>query len=305
MKKILCFRNSKLGDYLISIPSLKLIREKYPNCKIYYLTVRSKNYVRLPKKINEITIVDEFIYFTNNFKNYLNLIKVLKSHKFEIFYYLNEKTNKVREIRDFIFFNLIGINYMHGFFKKKLNYSNNNETFQLAKRIDNNISKSKIFKLNRIKKNKKKPIYNSNYITISIGGFSQPKLWNIQNWSNLIDMIIKTKNCKILILGTKEDLRNSKILSSKNRKKIFSLCGKTSLNEIFNLIENSKLHITNDNGTMHIASLFSKKTICLFNNHDPFGKWHPSNKNAIIFRSNKGVNGINPFKVFKRLFNFI
>ena len=42
----------------------------------------------------------------------------------------------------------------------------------------------------------KKPIYNSNYITISIGGFSQPKLWNIQNWSNLIDMIIKTKNCK-------------------------------------------------------------------------------------------------------------
>ena len=47
--KILCFRNSNLGDYLISIPSLKLIRKKYPNSKIYYLTSKSKNYRILPK----------------------------------------------------------------------------------------------------------------------------------------------------------------------------------------------------------------------------------------------------------------
>ena len=37
MKKILIFRNSKLGDYLISLPSIKLIK-KYKNCKIYYLS---------------------------------------------------------------------------------------------------------------------------------------------------------------------------------------------------------------------------------------------------------------------------
>ena len=156
MKKILCFRNSKLGDYLISIPSLILIREKYPNCKIYYLTVKSKYYTSLPKIINNITIVDKFIYFKNNFKNYLKLMKILKSHKFDIFYYLNEKSNKVREIRDFIFFNLIGINIIYGFFTNKLNYSNNSEAFQIAKRVDKNISKSKIFELNILKKNKKK-----------------------------------------------------------------------------------------------------------------------------------------------------
>jgi len=196
MKKILCFRNSKLGDYLISIPSLILIREKYPNCKIYYLTVKSKYYTSLPKIINNITIVDKFIYFKNNFKNYLKLMKILKSHKFDIFYYLNEKSNKVREIRDFIFFNLIGINIIYGFFTNKLNYSNNSETFQIAKRVDKNVSKSKIFGLNILKKNKKKPIYNFNYITISIGGFSQPNLWDIKNWSSLIDMILKKKIVK-------------------------------------------------------------------------------------------------------------
>ena len=52
---------------------------------------------------------------------------------------------------------------------------------------------------------------------------------------------------------------------------------------------------------MHLATLFKKRTICLFNNHDPIGKWNPSNKNAIILRSKGGVNSINPYKVFGKL----
>ena len=305
MKKILCFRNSKLGDYLISIPSIKLIREKYPNCKIYFLTTRSKKYQSLPSIINNTLLVDKFIYFNNSFNYYLKLLKILKSYKFDVFYYLNEKKNKAKEVRDFIFFNLIGITLIYGFFSDKLDYSSNNETFQIARRVDKNVTKKKILRLNFLKKNKKKPIYKFDYITISIGGFSQPKLWNIQNWSNLIEMILKKKNYKIIIIGTKEDLINSKILSSKNKKNIISLCGMTNLDELFNVIEYSKFHITNDNGSMHIASLFSKKTICLFNNHDPIGKWHPSNKNAVILRSEKGINGINPYKVYNKLIKFI
>ena len=51
---------------------------------------------------------------------------------------------------------------------------------------------------------------------------------------------------------------------------------------------------------MHIASLFQKKTICLFNNHDPIGKWFPANKNSIILRPRTGVDSISPYKVFKK-----
>ena len=58
---------------------------------------------------------------------------------------------------------------------------------------------------------------------------------------------------------------------------------------------------------MHVASLFEKKTICLFNNHDPEGKWYPSNKNATILRSNMGVDKIKPYKAknFLKLIKFI
>ena len=94
-------------------------------------------------------------------------------------------------------------------------------------------------------------------------------------------------------------------LNLKNKKRIISLCGKTELDKLFTLIQNSTVHITNDNGTMHVSTIFSKKTICLFNNHDPIGKWNPSNKNAIIFRSKNGVNGIKPISVYKKLNSII
>ena len=56
---------------------------------------------------------------------------------------------------------------------------------------------------------------------------------------------------------------------------------------------------------MHVAILFKKKTICLFNNNDPAGKWYPANKNAIILRPEKGINLINAYKVFNRLIQSI
>ena len=60
--KILCFRNSKIGDYLVAIPSLKLIRKKYPKSKIFYLTNENKDCKYLPKKIENDVIVDDIFF---------------------------------------------------------------------------------------------------------------------------------------------------------------------------------------------------------------------------------------------------
>ena len=47
--KILCYKNSKLGDYLITLPSIKLIKKKIKNAKftIYQLKV---NFIKIYQK---------------------------------------------------------------------------------------------------------------------------------------------------------------------------------------------------------------------------------------------------------------
>ncbi len=301
MKKIICFRNSKLGDYLISIPALKLIKDKNPKSKLYFLCAKNNYFLNLPKKIEKQKIVDEFIFYDHSFLNLLKLIKFLKSKKFNKIYYIQEKPNLYRETRDYLYFRFLGIPKLHGFFEKRLDYVSFSETFQVAKRIDKNISKNKILKLIQFKNKIDQPIYKFKYITISIGGFSQPKVWDIKNWSTLIQLISKNHRYKIIILGTKNDIRNSNFLMRQNKKSILSLCGKTNINQLLNIIKFSKVHITNDNGSMHAATLFQKKTLCLFNNHDPIGKWYPENKNSKILRPANGINSINPYKVYRIL----
>ena len=63
MKKILIFRNSSLGDFIVGIPAIKIINKKFFDHKIYYLTNEQSG----PGAVNPNTIlknnklIDEFI----------------------------------------------------------------------------------------------------------------------------------------------------------------------------------------------------------------------------------------------------
>ena len=166
MKKILIFRNAKLGDYLITVPSIQIIKEKYKKSKIYFLTSKNKHYKELPKNIENLKLVDKFIYFQNNFTGYLKILSILKKQKIDVVYNLQENTTLIRNIKHYFFFLLLGIKVKKGFFFKQLNYLKYNETFQISKRVDKNIKAKKLYKLSKIKTKKDKKFLNGKYLTI-------------------------------------------------------------------------------------------------------------------------------------------
>jgi ADP-heptose:LPS heptosyltransferase len=299
--KILCIRNSKLGDFIITFPSLQLIKKKNPNCKIYYLSSKNKLTPNLPNKIENNKIVDSFIYYQHNLFGIINLIFQLRNYEFNKIYYLNENSYFLRNFRNYLFFLLIRTKKRFGFFNRNKDYKKFNESLQLAQRVEKKFNYLDYAKLNKLSYSFSSPIIKKEYLTISVGGFSSVKNWPLKNWYILTDLLLANVKLKIVILGTNEDIILANNLIKKNRKRIISYCGKTSLGQLFNLIKFSKLHITNDNGSMHVASLYKKKSICLFNNHDPHGKWFPINNESIIIRPKNGIDKINPYKVFKNI----
>ena len=150
-----------------------LFNKLYSSDLIYdvELNVTKKEY-QLILKENKIV---QNIYFNNNLSDKLKLIFFLRKKKFDELYYLQEKSNLFREIRDYFFFNLLKIKKINGFFLKQDDYLKNSETIQIAKRVNKDITNKDIDKLGIIEKLLDKPIYNKNYITISIGGFFIPK----------------------------------------------------------------------------------------------------------------------------------
>ncbi len=112
-----------------------------------------------------------------------------------------------------------------------------------------------------------------NYIVLQISSANNKapyKNWPVKNWIELFDQIEKKlPDTQLIILGDDTELAlNSKLGESEN-KNIVSLIGKTSLNDVMEIIYHSKFYIGLDSGLMHIAVALNKPTFTLWGASDP------------------------------------
>ena len=206
MKKILIFRNSSLGDFIVGIPAIKIINKKFFDHKIYYLTNEQTDSGAVnPHEIFSNKLIDEFICINKkdkSFFGYIKLIIKLRKYKFTKFFYLNatDKVTKFSILRNLLFFSFCKIKKISGFnlLRYKPNYREGNESFQLAKRVNANVKRKDIhkainnsFKIDKNSQNLtlKKFIpkkYFKNFITISHGQRNPVKDWGLKNWKILL-----------------------------------------------------------------------------------------------------------------------
>ena len=319
MKKILIFRNSSLGDFTVGIPAIKIISKKFIDHEIYYLSLQNsaKGTVNANKILSNKDFIKEYIFINKNelsvFRS-IKLVKKIRKYKFEKFFYLNENTSKIKLFRDFIFFSFCSIKKIYGFkFFKMPNYAEGNESFHIAKRVDNNIGIKNIKNLlkNSYKINKRsqfltlrKFLSKKNYkkfITLSHGQRNPIKDWGLKNWKILLKNIFYYyPSLKIVIVGSKIEYEKAERLKRIKFKNIINLCGKTNIKELMEIVNKSRFHISHDDGTMHVASIFKKKSIAIFSNIQARGRWFPTNSNSIVFYPEVSMEEITPNLVFKQ-----
>ena len=111
MKKILIFRHSSLGDFIVGIPAITIIRKKFINHKIYYLTeeLSAPGAVKPHTIFTNNKLIDDFIYINKKDKTFIGLIKLiikLRKYQFEFFFYLHatENVKKFNILRNLLFF---------------------------------------------------------------------------------------------------------------------------------------------------------------------------------------------------------
>ena len=105
---------------------------------------------------------------------------------------------------------------------------------------------------------------------------------------------------KIIIVGSKKEYRRAERLKRIKFKNVINLCGKTNIKELMEIVNKSKFHISHDDGTMHVASIFKKKNIAIFSNIQARGQWFPTNSNSIVFYPEVSIKEITPNLVIKQ-----
>jgi lipopolysaccharide heptosyltransferase II len=279
---ILFIKLTALGDAVLSIPSLRAIRNKFPKARIYLLTSD-----KVAGVFKNCPYVDEILIYPMRFK-YLYIGKFLRKIRQigpEISFDL--QNNKISRILTFF----SGTYQRYGFVKGKLDFLINKKVnlpkFPLPP-VDQQLLLLSHLGIRNVDKDlelwveeedlrRAEEFLNAHWlsrrqklvgINISSSQKWKSKRWPYERIIQLIDRLAKF-GLRAIILGVGEDLSVSvKIVKNCSAKPINAV-GKTDLGLLLGLISKCDVFLTTDSAPLHIAAGLKIPVVALFGPTDP------------------------------------
>jgi len=308
-----------IGDTVIFLPFIKAISKKF-NTPVSILVKESSKadqYLYQTNYIDEILLLKREKNFSNKHDGILgslNLIKDLKKYKFDkiiIFnsslrYYLIAKFSGISEIYQYPLFQKTRQNIIETpkkFLKDKLgiDVKDDPEVHIEEKSINDSINK---YNINKTKTN----------ILLGIGGSGPTKRIPAKIFLNVIEKILKVKDCKFFLATGKnneEQIILKEILQSKFENHCVAL-DNLSIKETLPIIKNCNLAICNDSSFSHLSAALGIKTITLMAD-TPLIYGNYSSKMFPIIPDGEGTvthnslakEKINPNKIFSKIIELL
>lgn len=112
----------------------------------------------------------------------------------------------------------------------------------------------------------------------------QSKRWPVPYWATLIDRLMREDGNSVVLTGAQNDLPLIDLILRHTHEQPVNLAGKTSLTQLAALLQRADILITGDSGPMHIAAAVGTPLIAI---HGPTNPAHsgPLSPKATILRS--------------------
>ncbi len=285
-----------MGSILQATPMIEAIRKKYPTAQIIFVSTSSNQ-----KILEKITAIDTVVtvnesnlstFFVTNLKALYKLIKIRPDIYIDLEIYSDYSTLFTLSTlsKNRIGFYLRSSSFRMGIYTHMLFFNPRapiSEVYlQIARILGCDTSECGLIDL---KKQISAPSKRQNeYIVINpnASDLRLERKWGKENFIALIDNLqISHPEFDILLIGSKiEEEYTSEIASVFTSPKIINTAGKTSIDELIEIIANARLMISNDTGPMHIAFCTDTPIICLFGPCSP--DQYGMNQNAHIIYKN-------------------
>ena len=301
-KNVLVVSNTGLGDTILGTPAIKTLRKSFPELNITFL-INKKMY----PLFKGFSHVDDFLLYSTGILNQIKLIIELRKKKIDTIFLFHSNGPE-----DIFFSILSGANNILKM-TDNINHEYKNVFLNEIKKTNNHVIESKIdlvriFKPkiidiemempNHYMKNKNNKINKENnifYIGLQMGAQDSHKMWPIDKFIKLSNILIK-KNIKLVIFGA-TDLEiklTNQLIEKTDKSKIINICAKSSIQDLPYWINNLDLLITNDTGTMHLSIALNIPTISLFGPTDSkkYGPYQNLEIHDVIQKDGFFVNNV-------------
>ncbi|MFA5833523.1 MAG: glycosyltransferase family 9 protein [Bacteroidota bacterium] len=297
VKKILVVRTDRIGDVVLSLPMLPLLKKKYPNAAISVM-VRpyTKELVENHSCVNEVILWDE----TKSISEYVALLKV---KRFDI------------ALLPYPRFNLALITFLSGiplragtgyrwysFLFNKRNYEHRKD----AKRhevdynlnllgmlgIESSTTPQFEFPISDAIQKKVSGIIAADgikdFIVLHAGSGGSARDWSIEKFAQLGDAIQQKFGLRVVLTGGKNEMDLVQSLVSKMNSEPINYVGKFSLQELGALFSTASVFVSNSTGPLHIASIVGTPVVAFY---PPIiqcspQRWGPYTEKKRVFTAN-------------------
>lgn len=290
--KILIIRLSSLGDIVLTQPIIKILKNRYPESEISYLT--KKIFAPI---VTTFPGVDKIIEWEG-----IQITKaVLKKESYDLIIDLHKKlrTKMVCYYSNYKkFVSYDKKHFLRWLIVKKLTKKSINSTLDLyssaLKKININdeysypkisVSLQSIAKAIELLTN-----YNLNFskykIAVFPGATHSTKMYPLNYLAKFISLVPKSWNCQFIIMGSYKEKELGLNLKRMVGDNLIEICGATDLELLPAVLSQMDGVISNDSGSMHIAAALNLPQIAIFGaTHTSLG-FRPLNKKAIVLQSN-------------------
>ncbi len=297
-RNILIFKVSALGDIILSTPSLRSLRRKFPNANIKVLVD-----VGFREVLADCPYIDEVI--TCDFKGrdrglgFLKLAGRLRAEDFDIS--VDFQNNRKSHLIAFI----TAIPERYGYHNGKLSFLLNRKISPPRKAVDpvrhqkyvlgllgitgmdNHLElwpkqegetwAERFLESNWLKKGQK-------LVAVSL---SASRRWKTKNWDmtyfvELADMLAREKGARIVLIGTDEDEEDALEFTRRSGAKPIDATGKTNIPRLISLVRRCDALLTGDSAPMHVAAAVGTPFVALFGPTDPKRHLPPAGEHKVL-----------------------
>jgi len=282
--KVLVIRFSSIGDIVLTTPVLRCLKKQIPNVEVHFLV--KKNFLPV---IAHNPYIDEIHSFESNVRDCLPELRK-ENYDYVIDLHHNFRSAQVKRalkapsfsfhklnIEKWLLVNLRidklpPIHIVDRYFEtvKSLGVKNDGAG------LDYFISEEE-----KVNAQERCGVEAGNYHVLVAGGSYYTKQIPIHKLIEICTLSDK----KIIVLGGKEDALIGEKLEKEFGQKVFSGCGKFSINQSASIIQQADKVITSDTGLMHIAAAYKKDVYSVWGNTIPeFGMYPylPGEKSKIL-----------------------
>ena len=270
ISNILVIRPGGIGDAVLLIPSLKVLKKQFPDTNIDILAEkRNAGILRGNKLVNSLYLYDEL--------SPSGLLAVLKNRYDAVID--TEQWHKLTSVVSFITkapirigFNTNGRGrlYSTAVEYKQSDYESGsflNLVSELTGKKHRFNTKASFLDVENLIQNKEFREYNKGFnsiVGIFPGATVKERRWGVQKFSELTENLLNNKIGVVILGGTNDIPDADRICRILGRKDYLNLTGKTKLDETTAIISQIDLLVSSDSGLMHIAYGTGTKTVSLF-----------------------------------------